>query len=221
MEKFKDAPGLEEISQLFPPSSSSAPVANTLMKLPAAAEVWFAQADAHFSIRSITVSKTKFYNVVASSGSGLSDSGSYPSSSCWRSLWSSQGKVDNFLLPEKLPAIWGSGLLPSYLASDELDISSPPGWLQAWLHPPGTVPASSSDQRLIFSRSCSSFLQCLLSLRPSVHSEAPSWLHRPPFLRWIYSLGAPTGCLSSPPYQPCPMVYAKPWRLDPEKTICG
>ena len=90
MEKVKDSPGLEEICQFFPPSPSSALVSNVSMKLPAfwpdAAKVWFTQVDAQFSIRSITVSKTKFYNVVASSGSGLSDSGSYPSSSCWRSL---------------------------------------------------------------------------------------------------------------------------------------
>ena len=39
------------------------------MKLPTfwpdAAEVWFAQADAQFAIRNLTVSKTKFYHVVA------------------------------------------------------------------------------------------------------------------------------------------------------------
>ena len=39
------------------------------MKLPVfwpdAAKVWFAQADAHFSIRNVTVSKTKFYHMVA------------------------------------------------------------------------------------------------------------------------------------------------------------
>ena len=39
------------------------------MKLPVfwpdVAEVWFAQADAQFAIRNMTVSKTKFYPVVA------------------------------------------------------------------------------------------------------------------------------------------------------------
>ena len=46
-----EPPGLEEISNLFPPSApaSPSPVANVLMTLPAfwpdAAEVWFAQAD--------------------------------------------------------------------------------------------------------------------------------------------------------------------------------
>ena len=39
------------------------------MKLPVfwpdTAEVWFAQADAQFAIRNVTVSKTKFYYVVA------------------------------------------------------------------------------------------------------------------------------------------------------------
>ena len=33
---------------------------------PEAAEVWFAQADAQFAIKSIYVSKTKFYHAVAS-----------------------------------------------------------------------------------------------------------------------------------------------------------
>ena len=43
--------------------------ANVSMKLPVfwpnAAKVWFAQADPQFVIKSITVSKTKFYHVVA------------------------------------------------------------------------------------------------------------------------------------------------------------
>ena len=71
LEKVKDAPGLEDISELFPLSSclSSAPVAKASMKLLAfwldAAEVWFAQADTLFSIRSITISKTKFYHKVS------------------------------------------------------------------------------------------------------------------------------------------------------------
>ena len=55
---------------LFPPSPSAVPVAaNVSMKLPTfwpdAAEVWFAQADAQFGIRNLTVSKTKFYHPVA------------------------------------------------------------------------------------------------------------------------------------------------------------
>ena len=65
----KGAPGLEEIGNLFPPSASSSLVANNvLMKLPAfwpdAAEVWFTQGDTQFAMRSITVSKTKFYHAV-------------------------------------------------------------------------------------------------------------------------------------------------------------
>ena len=44
--------------------------ANVALKLPVfwpkAAEVWFAQADAQFAINVISVSKTKFYHVVAS-----------------------------------------------------------------------------------------------------------------------------------------------------------
>ena len=50
--------------------SPTVPVANNMaMKLPTfwpdAAEVWFAQADAKFAIKAITVSKTNFYHVVA------------------------------------------------------------------------------------------------------------------------------------------------------------
>ena len=56
-------------ADLLPPSS--VPVAaNVALKLPVfwpdAAEVWFAQADALFTMKSITVSKTKFYHAVAS-----------------------------------------------------------------------------------------------------------------------------------------------------------
>ena len=58
-----------ETLELLPlPSVSIA--ANVALKLPVfwhdAAEVWFAQADAQFAIKSITVSKTKFYHTVAS-----------------------------------------------------------------------------------------------------------------------------------------------------------
>ena len=55
-------------ADLLPPLS--VPVAaNVALKFPVfwpeAAEVWFAQADAQFAIKSITVSKTKFYHKVA------------------------------------------------------------------------------------------------------------------------------------------------------------
>ena len=55
---------------LFPPSPDAVPVvANVSMKLPTfwpdAVEVWFAQADAQYAIRNLTVSKTKFYHVVS------------------------------------------------------------------------------------------------------------------------------------------------------------
>ena len=69
--EISNAPGLEDIGNLFPPSSSvsSSPIANVYMKLPAfwpdAAEVWLAQADTQFAIRSISVSKTKFVHAVA------------------------------------------------------------------------------------------------------------------------------------------------------------
>ena len=56
----------------FPPSSASEAVplaANVLMKLPVfwpdAAKVLFAQVDAQFAIRNVTVSMTKFNHVVA------------------------------------------------------------------------------------------------------------------------------------------------------------
>ena len=66
------APGLEDIGAIFPPSSASEAVplaANVLMKLPVfwpdTAKVWYAQVEAQFAIRNVTVSKTKFYHVVA------------------------------------------------------------------------------------------------------------------------------------------------------------
>ena len=67
---IKNAPGLKEIESLFSPPTPSTPVANNIsMKLPAfwpdVAEVWFAQADAQFAIRIISISKTKFYQAVA------------------------------------------------------------------------------------------------------------------------------------------------------------
>ena len=64
------APILEETEVLCSPSPEAFPVAaNVSMKLPTfwpdAAEVWFAQVDAQFVIRNLTVSKTKFYHSVA------------------------------------------------------------------------------------------------------------------------------------------------------------
>ena len=70
-DEISEPPGLEDISNLFPPSAPASPSteANVSMKLPAfwpdAGEVWFAQADAQFSILNISVSKTKFYHAVA------------------------------------------------------------------------------------------------------------------------------------------------------------
>ena len=67
--EIEDTLGLDDIGNLFPPSASSSPIANILMKLPAfwpdAAEIWFTQVDAQFTIRSITVSKSNFYQAVA------------------------------------------------------------------------------------------------------------------------------------------------------------
>ena len=69
-DEISEPSGLEDISELFPPSAPAfpAPVANVSMKLPAfwpdAVEVWFAQADAQFAIRNVSVSKTKFYHLV-------------------------------------------------------------------------------------------------------------------------------------------------------------
>ena len=68
---IEEEPGLGDIEALFPPTSASDAVlmaANVSMKLPVfwpdAAKVWFAQADAQFVIRKVTVSKTKFYHSV-------------------------------------------------------------------------------------------------------------------------------------------------------------
>ena len=65
-----EAPGLGDIEVLFSPASASDVVlmaANVSMKLPTLwsdpAEVWFAQGDAQFAIRIVTVSK--FYHTVA------------------------------------------------------------------------------------------------------------------------------------------------------------
>ena len=62
MDKFEDAPRHVDESYVLPPT---VPVANNVaMKLPAfwpdAAKVWFAQADAQFAIKAVTVLKTKF-----------------------------------------------------------------------------------------------------------------------------------------------------------------
>ena len=70
MPKVDETPepvGASNPDLLSPPSVVAA---NVALKLPVfwpeAAEVWFAQADAQFAIKSITVSKTKFYHAVAS-----------------------------------------------------------------------------------------------------------------------------------------------------------
>ena len=58
-DEISEPPGLEEISDLFPPSTpaSLSPVVNVSKKLPAfwldAAEVWFAQVDTQFAIRDV------------------------------------------------------------------------------------------------------------------------------------------------------------------------
>ena len=62
---------LPDATDILPPSAPPAPVAaNLALKLPVfwlkAAEVQFAQADAQFAIKTISVSKTKFYHAVAS-----------------------------------------------------------------------------------------------------------------------------------------------------------
>ena len=68
MSKVDETPELVGEAALFLPSVPVA--ANIALKppifLPNAAEVWFAQADAQFAIRTVTVSKTKFYLAVAS-----------------------------------------------------------------------------------------------------------------------------------------------------------
>ena len=71
MPKVDENPELDGAADILPPPSPSVPVAaNVTLKLPVfwpeAAEVWFAHADAQFAIRSVTVSKMKFYHAVAS-----------------------------------------------------------------------------------------------------------------------------------------------------------
>ena len=68
--EIDDAPRLEDIGNLFPPSSSASPslIPNVFIKLPAfwpdTTEVWFPQAVAQFAICNISLSKTKFYHAV-------------------------------------------------------------------------------------------------------------------------------------------------------------
>ena len=68
MPKVDETLELDGKAALLP--SSVLVAANVALKLPVfwpnAAEVWFAQADAQFNIRTITVSKAKFYHAVAS-----------------------------------------------------------------------------------------------------------------------------------------------------------
>ena len=71
MPKVDETPELVGAADADLLSSPSVPVAaNVALKLtvfwPDSAEVWFAQADVQFAIKSITVSKTKFYQTLAS-----------------------------------------------------------------------------------------------------------------------------------------------------------
>ena len=70
MPKVNETPepvGASNADLLSPPSVVAANVALKLPVFwPGAAEVWFAQADAQFAIKAISVSKTKFYHAVAS-----------------------------------------------------------------------------------------------------------------------------------------------------------
>ena len=67
MQKVDETLWLNREAAILPPSFLVA--ANVALKLPVfypdAAEVWFAQGDAQFAIRTITVSKTKLYHAVA------------------------------------------------------------------------------------------------------------------------------------------------------------
>ena len=72
MTKVDETPELLAASNadLLAPTSVPGAATNVALKLPAFwpenAEVWFAQAEAQFAIKSISVSKTKFYYAVAS-----------------------------------------------------------------------------------------------------------------------------------------------------------
>ena len=72
MPKVEETPELVGVSKadLLPPPPVPVVAANVALKLLVfwheAADVWFVQDDAQFAIKSITVSKTKFYHTVAS-----------------------------------------------------------------------------------------------------------------------------------------------------------
>ena len=79
-DEISEPPGLEDISNLFPPSApaSSSLVGTGSMKLPVfwpdAVEVWFTQAETQFVIQNVSVSSP-------ASRSSISDLGFHPLSS--------------------------------------------------------------------------------------------------------------------------------------------
>ena len=137
--------GLQDIPDLFPTSAPSTPsVAKVWMKLPMLPMV---------CAEGQTVCDPQCYsqqNKVLQPGScsssrgGVPDPGSYPHSSCWKSLWSSPRVSYNALHVEWLSTFWGSGIpsslqRPENLSSDEQDASPSFWWLQPPLHPKGVV----------------------------------------------------------------------------------
>ena len=129
MDKGEEAPILEEIGNLFPPSTL---VANSIsMKLPAfwpdTAEVWFCSV--HYQERNCFQDKVLPPGSCPTSGSCLPDPGPYQRSSCWPPKQGTYEATNNLVLSERLSRIRGSGI-PSSLqgpetrSSDEPDVSS-------------------------------------------------------------------------------------------------
>ena len=137
--KIDDAPGFEDIGNLFPPSSSASPspISNVSMKLPTylpdPAEVWFAQTDTQFVIHNMSVSKTKFYHAVAVLPQEVASQildliRSSPTRDPYQVL---KKMFDKTLHHDDYPLFQGSGVSsplrrPETLGPDEQNVSSSP-----------------------------------------------------------------------------------------------
>ena len=131
------------------PSPALPVAANVSMKLPPfwpdAAKVWFAQADAQFTIKHVTVSKTKFYHAVAILPKKWPHSSS--TSSGLLLLWTPtryRRNFDNFVFSQQLSEVRGFGVpashwRPETVTPDKPDVCLVSRQLQAGLHPQGTV----------------------------------------------------------------------------------
>ena len=163
MHKVDETPELVGVSNadLLPPPPVPVVAANVALKLPVfwpkAVKVWFVQADAQFAIKSITVSKTKFYHAVASLP--LDVAAQILDLICgppWRSLWGSERVSHQALFFEGLSEIWSFSFSSvdqrsEAISPHEQDVSVAPRRLQTWIYTPWFVPLSSSYRALISS----------------------------------------------------------------------